>query len=131
MKRLCLAPALVLLAVTATLARLQAQSISLIPVGGTWRYLDNATDQGTAWRGTNFNDTAWASGPAQLGFGDGDEATIVNGGASGSRTPTFYFRNTFVVTNRANITNVALRLLRDDGAVVYLNGVEIFRSVRS
>ena len=103
-------------------------TFSVVPVGATWRYLDNATDQGTAWRSTNFNDSTWASGPAQLGFGDGDEATLVNGGASGSRTPTIYFRNTFVVTNRANITNVALRLLRDDGAVVYLNGIEIFRS---
>src|ERR1043166_3404897 len=78
-------------------------TFSVVPVGATWRYLDNATDQGTAWRSTNFNDSTWASGPAQLGFGDGDEATLVNGGASGSRTPTIYFRNTFVVTNRANI----------------------------
>ena len=26
----------------------------------------------------NFDDDGWASGPAQLGYGDGDEATVVD-----------------------------------------------------
>ncbi|HEY0552605.1 MAG TPA: L-type lectin-domain containing protein, partial [Verrucomicrobiae bacterium] len=101
---------------------------TLIPVGATWRYLDNGSDPGTAWRGTNFNDSTWASGPAELGYGDGGEATVVNGGPSGSRIPTTFFRRTFVVANRPALTNLAVRLVRDDGGIVYLNGVEVFRS---
>jgi hypothetical protein len=101
---------------------------TLIPLGATWRYRDLAVDLGTAWRETNYNDNAWAAGPSQLGFGDGDEATMVNIGPMNGRYSTIYFRHTFSVTNRGNITNVALRLLRDDGAVVYLNGVEVLRS---
>ncbi|HTG45229.1 MAG TPA: Ig-like domain-containing protein, partial [Verrucomicrobiae bacterium] len=104
-----------------------APTYSFIPLGAPWRYLDNGSDQGAAWRQTNFNDAAWASGIAQFGYGDGDESTLVNGGPSGSRYATIYFRNSFSVTNLASITNCALRLLRDDGAVVYLNGVEVFR----
>src|SRR4051812_10607184 len=78
---------------------------TLIPLGATWRYLDTGVDQGTTWRQTNFNDSAWSTGAGQFGFGDGDEATVINGGGSNSRFPTLYFRNTFVVSNRASITN--------------------------
>ncbi|WP_230687570.1 hypothetical protein, partial [Streptococcus pneumoniae] len=49
---------------------------TLVPMGSSWRYLDNGSNQGTAWRAGAFNDTAWAAGPAQLGYGDGDEATV-------------------------------------------------------
>ena len=41
---------------------------------------------------------------------------------------TYYFRRGWQVPDRSLITSLMLRLLRDDGAVVYLNGVEIFRS---
>ena len=54
--------------------------VVLTPAGSVWKYLDNGTNQGTAWRAPAFNDTTWASGPAQLGYGDGDEATVVGFG---------------------------------------------------
>src|SRR4030095_4685493 len=41
---------------------------------------------------------------------------------------TTYFRRTFGVTNVGDISSLTLRLLRDDGGVVYLNGVEVFRA---
>lgn len=100
----------------------------LVPSGSVWKYLDNGTDQGTAWVSPAFNDSSWASGPAQLGFGDGDEATVVSFGNETNRFITTYFRRTFGVTNSASVTGLTVRLLRDDGGVVYLNGVEIFRS---
>ena len=31
---------------------------SVISSGQTWKYLDNGTDQGTAWRGVGFNDAS-------------------------------------------------------------------------
>ena len=100
---------------------------TLVAPGATWKYLDDGSDQGTGWRGTGVNDTAWDSGPAQLGYGDGDEATVVNDGPDSNRFITTYFRRSFNVTNAANYTNLFVRLLRDDGAVGYLNGVELFR----
>src|SRR4051812_31598774 len=78
---------------------------TLIPLGAFWSYLDTGMDAGIAWRQTNFNDSAWSTGRTQLGFGDNDEQTLINGGPSGSRYASTYFRNTFVVTNRAGITN--------------------------
>jgi hypothetical protein len=96
--------------------------------GATWKYLDTGQDQGTAWRAPGFDDGTWASGPAQLGYGDGDEATTVGfGGDPNNRFITTYFRKTFTVANPARFQSAVLRLLRDDGAVVWLNGVEIRR----
>src|SRR5205823_4779219 len=39
-----------------------------------------------------------------------------------------YYRRTFVVANPLGLTHLTARLQRDDGAVGYLNGIEIFRS---
>jgi hypothetical protein len=48
-----------------------AADTTLVPTGSVWKYLDNGSDQGTAWRAASFNDSTWRSGPAQLGYGDG------------------------------------------------------------
>jgi acid phosphatase type 7 len=101
----------------------------LVAKGTTWKYLDTGVDQGTAWRAVAFVDTTWKSGAAQLGYGDGDEATVVSYGPQASRKYiTTYFRKSFTVTDPAAFQTLVLNLLRDDGAVVYLNGVEVFRS---
>lgn len=103
--------------------------VTLIGNGSVWKYLDNGSDQGTAWRGLAFNDSAWVSGPAQLGYGDGDEATVVSFGPNPmNKYVTTYFRRSFNVVNAASFSEVRGNLLQDDGGVVYLNGVEIFRS---
>ena len=44
------------------------------------------------------------------------------------RYRTTYFRHTFNVANPASVQALNLRLLRDDGAVVYINGTEVARS---
>jgi len=101
---------------------------SLISTGAVWKYLDNGSDQGTAWRASAFDDSSWASGPAQLGYGDGDEATTNSFGAdANNKFITTYYRRGFNVANAATVTNLLLRVLRDDGAVVYLNGTEVLR----
>ena len=109
----------------------------IIPNGSTWKYFDKGTDQGTAgipWAGLAFNDTGWSNGVAELGYGDASgnnrpETTVVGYGPNAStKYITTYFRKTFVLPNPATFTNLILRLLRDDGGIVYLNGTEVFRS---
>ncbi len=101
----------------------------LVPRGATWRYLDDGSDQGSAWSAPAFDDSLWASGPAQLGYGDGDEATVVSFGAdSNNKFITTYFRHGFMAPNPGQYLTLNLRLQRDDGARVFLNGVEISRS---
>lgn len=100
---------------------------TLIARGSVWKYLDDGSDQGTNWISPAFDDAAWASGPAQLGYGDGDEATVINGGPATARFITTYFRRTFVVENPAIVQGLELHVLRDDGAVVYINGQDVWR----
>lgn len=108
---------------------LAAVTDGLVATGETWRYLDNGTDPGAAWRQPAFSDATWRSGRAELGYGDGDEATRVSYGPSATnKYVTTYFRKTFPVTDPARYTAASLELKRDDGAVVYLNGTEVARS---
>jgi len=43
---------------------------NLVTFGSIWKYLDNGSDQGTAWIAPAFPDGAWQSGTAPLGYGD-------------------------------------------------------------
>ena len=102
-----------------------AGTATLVGVGSIWKYDDTGADLGAAWREANFNDAPWPGGPAQLGFGDDDEATVVN---TNRARLTTYFRRAFTLAGTGELETVTLRLKRDDGAVVYLNGAEVFRS---
>jgi hypothetical protein len=105
---------------------------TFVPAGALWKYLDKGTDQGTLWYARDFDDGSWAIGPAELGYGDGDEATVVDCGPSGSTCDrdyyiTTYFRKTFDVIDAGEYANLALDIKREDGVVVYLNGAEVVR----
>jgi hypothetical protein len=94
--------------------------------GAVWRYYAQTNDLGTAWRSNTFNDAAWPSGPAMLGFGDANgllPATVV----ASNRQWTTYFRRAFVVPDASLVLNLTSRIQRDDAAVVYLNGAEVWR----
>ena len=107
---------------------LTAANVMLAPAGALWRYLDNGTDQGAAWRGNNFNDAGWKNGFAQLGYGSGHETTVVGFGSNPvNKYITTYFRRAFYVPDASLVESLTARLLRDDGAVVYLNGIEVWR----
>ena len=100
--------------------------------GSTWNYLDSGADLGgTGWQNSSFNDSSWESGVAELGYGDGEATTIGFGSDADNKNITTYFRTTFDVAAddfSSNYLAATLHLLRDDGAVVYLNGTEITRS---
>jgi len=107
--------------------------LKLIPPGAAWRYLDNGSDQGTAWRAAAFADAGWATGTAEIGYGDDntlDDRPEVTKLSYLLTTPpvTTYFRKSFTLPlPKAMLQSLKLRLLRDDGAAIYLNGVEIAR----
>ena len=102
---------------------------TLVAYGTSWKYLDNGTNQGTAWRGTSFNDATWASGNAQLGYGDGDEATIVSFGPdANNKYITTYFRKTISIADASVLTSISGNVKRDDGIAIYVNGTEVYRN---
>jgi len=101
---------------------------TLIPLNAIWRYHDLGQDLGTEWTAENWGDGDWASGPAPLGYGNDDEATVLDFGASSrNKIPSYYFRHTFNVDSKEGLRVLSCRLIVDDGAIVYLNGIEVFR----
>ncbi|MEM1206124.1 MAG: metallophosphoesterase family protein [Acidobacteriota bacterium] len=109
-------------------------SVPLVAAGAEWRFLDDGSDPGEVWTHLDYDDDGWRSGPAKLGYGEGDEATIVRcrpgwqlgepcpEGGPDDRHPATFFRHVFEVEDPAAFSRLRLRLLKDDGAVVYLNG---------
>lgn len=103
-------------------AAINAQ-VNLVDLGASWKYFDQAAEpnpQGNQdWFENGFDDSDWDIGPAQLGYGDQDESTLIN-----NNTKTAYFRHEFNFTNPQNIFQLNLQLVYDDGAVIYINGTE-------
>ena len=94
-----------------------------------WEYLDDGSDQSLIWIQIDFDDTAWSTGNAELGYGDGDEETVVRYGPDeDNKYITTYFRQTFNINNPDDIQTLTIRLKRDDGAIIFLNGNEVLRS---
>ena len=90
--------------------------------GSNWKYKDDGSNQGSAWQASGFNDSGWSSGAGQLGFGDGDETTVLTSGRIG-----YYFRKTVDIPDLSIFQNFILEMYRDDGVVIYINGVEVDR----
>ena len=99
---------------------------TLINLGSSWSYYDNANEpavQGSLdWNDNAYDASNWASGNTHMGYGDGDEVTTVN-----NATKTLYVRHSFNVNDPSIYGDLILNLTYDDGAVVYLNGDEVWR----
>ena len=105
-----------------------------------WRYLGNGVAQSDSgvvvgngnygpsdWKHPNFDDASWGAGQAMLGYGTISGRTTRTTVGS-SITNTLYFRREFNVTGVGNYTELTFDIVRDDGAIVYLNGKEVGRS---
>ena len=104
----------------------------LIPMSSSgWKWRGDGSDQGSTWRTDGFDDSSWQPGTSELGYGDGDEATLVpivdaNPDQAGAqKAATCYFRHSFTTTDIHKITSLALTVEYDDAFAVYLNGVRI------
>lgn len=109
----------------------------LIRAGETWRYFKGTQAPPNPWRSLDFDDSEWLSGPTGIGYGDGDDATVLrdmrklDATADAPAQPgylTVYLRKTFFVAAPGSIEQLVARIDYDDGFVAYLNGVEVARS---
>jgi hypothetical protein len=101
---------------------------SLILAGSRWKFWDKGSEPQGGWTTLNYDETGWGSGPGPLGYGDGDEATPVSFGADGNnKFMTTYFRTRMMMTNAASAISLKLGVQHDDGVVVYINGIEVYR----
>ncbi|HNC34758.1 MAG TPA: metallophosphoesterase family protein, partial [Bacteroidia bacterium] len=102
---------------------------TLVSFSDSWKYFDSGYLPASNWSQIGYNDSAWAIGNGEFGYGDGDETTIINyGGDPNNKFITTYFRKTIALNNPYDFASYHLDLKRDDGAIVYINGTEVFRS---
>ena len=101
----------------------------LVPIDKTWSFNDTATDLGTEWVGTNYVDAAWLTGAGLLYHEDAglpaSKGTDLPNYQAGKLI--YYFRTHFMFDGDPTRTTLSAETVLDDGAVVYLNGRELFR----
>ena len=100
----------------------------LVSVGDTWRFLPGTSAPSVpldAWKAPDFNDADWAVGPSGFGYGDNDDATVLDN--MRNRYVAVYLRKTFTVSDLPPEAMVELVIDYDDGFVAYLNGQEVQR----
>lgn len=101
----------------------------LVTNGSSWKYLTGGVDPGPSWNLPGYSDSHWTNAaPAPLGANaEGGVQTTIDIGPAANVYPALFFRHTFTVADASQFGNLIARLMRDDGAVVYLNGNVIVR----
>lgn len=100
----------------------------LVAAGSDWAYRDDGGPQDAGWTSAVYDDSRWATGPAPLGYGDSQVTVLSFGSDPEDKHITSWFRLEFEAADVDDITALQLGLVRDDGALVWLNGVEVARS---
>ncbi len=99
---------------------------ALINVGDVWCYQNGiAGTPSQGWNTTNCNDSGWATGPTGIGYGDGDDQTVLSD-MSGNYV-TVYAKREFSIPQASQAFSLMLEIDYDDGFVAYLNGEEVAR----
>jgi hypothetical protein len=109
----------------------RAQEVMLVESRSPMRFLANSTDPGIAgmtWADRLYDDTGWASGIYGVGYENGDGAENLIDTPVPVGTISVYTRAYFTVPNMASVHSLHLGVDYDDGYVVWINGVEVFRS---
>jgi hypothetical protein len=105
-----------------TVAEVPGQSTS-------WHYRKGTSEASNpiyAWRFPDFNeDSSWLSGQTSIGYGDGDDNTILSD--MRNNYSTVYLRHSFSISDLADVKLLTLNLYVDDGCIVWINGTEIVR----
>lgn len=87
--------------------------------------LENIPNDGnpTGWTMPDFDDSDWQVGEYGIGYGDGDDNTVIGDGQHAA----VYSRAIFEIKNASSIQKLRLGVDFDDAAVIWINGVEIAR----
>ena len=103
--------------------------VDILDPGSDWKFLGSITAEVPGWETPTFDDSTWTTASAPLGYGESN-INLVDFVVDefGNKNITTYFRTTFNVFDAASISELNSQIRRDDGAVVYLNGIEVARS---
>jgi len=107
---------------------------TLLNFTNTWRYRADGVDLGSSWSTPEFEDSDWQVGAAMfyapvsaLTYPVPKNTFVPATNSSGTRILTFYFRTQFMFAGDTNGLRLGINGVIDDGAVFYLNGVDVLR----
>ncbi len=106
-----------------------------IPRGSVWKYFrgqeEASSPDPTAWRNPGFNDSAWSSGAAPIGYGDsiqyGIDLSLLSPPMEDNYSCVF-FRKEFEVTDPGRVAGFDIHVSYDDGYALWINGIEVHRA---
>ncbi len=87
-----------------------------------WQYLTGEEEPPVNWNEADFAATSWPTGQGGIGYGDGDDNTVI------SPTESLYMRRQFTIIDKSKVSAIFFHADYDDGFVAYLNGIEIARA---
>ena len=95
---------------------------SVIQLGDQWKYLKEKSEPPVEWREPSFDDSLWDAGPSGIGYGDGDDSTVV------TQRISLYMRKPFSISEVDSVKYMIFHMDYDDSFVAFINGTEIARS---
>ena len=103
--------------------------VTYLPAGSNWNYRKGTSEASNpvgAWREPSFfEDATWLPGVTPIGYGDGDDVTVL--GEMQSNYTSVYLRKSFTVPADQIPPRLLVRVYCDDGAIVWINGQEVGR----
>jgi len=107
-----------------------ASGDKFVSAGEEWKYFEGREEPSggnRSWAGRTFDDSGpqWLSGNSGIGYGDGDDATVLDD--MRYNYTTVYSRKKFIIPDPDLVPSLWLRVDYDDGFVAYLNGQEVAR----
>ncbi|MEM7230533.1 MAG: lamin tail domain-containing protein [Planctomycetota bacterium] len=97
----------------------------LIEEGDVWSYLPGDAPPPANWNDFGFDDGDWPTGPSGFGYGDGDDATILDD--MRENYVTLFVRREFTIDDPADVQSLTVSVDYDDGFIAYINGSEVAR----
>jgi hypothetical protein len=106
-------------------------NVALIAKNASWKWKTGTSSWPSDWTEETFDDSAgagWQEGVSPLGFGDDVDFITPIPNPEDTGVFTTYFRLSFDVADPTLFQQpLALTFSRDDGVILYLNGVEVAR----
>ena len=106
------------------------ESRELLSKKSEWKYFipPNEGAPSFDWTSPAFDDSDWETGVAPVGYGDEVITTdVAPDSETGEKPLTLYLRRELDGADITSLQAVLCSLLADDGAAIYLNGVEVSR----
>ena len=100
-----------------------SEDLPIIETNEIWTYFKGTRAPPANWNALDFDDSDWLSGRTGIGYGDGDDETVLNDMRNNYLT--IFCRKTFTVDDLEELEELVFEVTVDDGFYAYLNGTRV------